>query len=70
MFMQTLVLARTPTEGSRNNDEINVNSTQGQPLALDVSMSRVQYDMAKRWDGKMPTVTSGAMPLLQLPKPE
>lgn len=38
-FMQTLVLARTPTEGSRNNDEINVNSKEGQPLALDVSMS-------------------------------
>ena len=38
-FMQTLVLARTPNEGSRNNDEINVNSKEGQPLALDVSMS-------------------------------
>ncbi len=38
-FMQTLVLTRTPTEGSRNNDEINVNSKEGQPLALDVSMS-------------------------------
>jgi regulator of protease activity HflC (stomatin/prohibitin superfamily) len=38
-FMQTLVLARTPTEGSRTNDEINVNSKEGQPLALDVSMS-------------------------------
>jgi regulator of protease activity HflC (stomatin/prohibitin superfamily) len=38
-YMQTLVLTRTPTEGSRNNDEINVNSKEGQPLALDVSMS-------------------------------
>ena len=38
-YMQTLVLTRASTEGSINNDEINVNSTEGQPLSLDVSMS-------------------------------
>src|SRR5438128_1450371 len=38
-FMQTLVLTRASTEGSSNNDEINVNSVEGQPLSLDVSMS-------------------------------
>ncbi len=38
-FMQTLVLTRESTEGSTNNDEINVNSIEGQPLSLDVSMS-------------------------------
>lgn len=38
-FMQTLVLTRDVTEGSENNDEINVNSVEGQPLSLDVSMS-------------------------------
>ena len=38
-FMQTLVLTKDPTEGSANNDEINVNSIEGQPLSLDVSMS-------------------------------
>jgi regulator of protease activity HflC (stomatin/prohibitin superfamily) len=38
-FMQTLVLTRDATEGSPNNDEINVNSVEGQPLSLDVSMS-------------------------------
>ena len=38
-FMQTLVLTRGATEGSPNNDEINVNSIEGQPLSLDVSMS-------------------------------
>ena len=38
-FMQTLVLTRATTEGSQNNDEINVNSVEGQPLSLDVSMS-------------------------------
>src|ERR1051325_4430827 len=30
VFMQTLVLAKSPTEGSRANDEINVNSKEGQ----------------------------------------
>lgn len=38
-FMQTLVLTQATTEGSQNNDEINVNSVEGQPLSLDVSMS-------------------------------
>ena len=37
-FMQTLVLTRGATTG-RGNDEINVNSVEGQPLSLDVSMS-------------------------------
>jgi regulator of protease activity HflC (stomatin/prohibitin superfamily) len=38
-FMQTLVLTRESNEGSPNNDEINVNSVEGQPLSLDISMS-------------------------------
>ncbi len=38
-FMQTLLLAKDPNEGSPNNEEINVNSIEGQPLSLDVSMS-------------------------------
>jgi regulator of protease activity HflC (stomatin/prohibitin superfamily) len=39
VFMQTLVLTKSPLEGSVNNDEINVNSKEGQPISLDVSMS-------------------------------
>ena len=39
IFMQTLVLTRAPSEGSASNEEINVNSKEGQPLSLDVSMS-------------------------------
>jgi regulator of protease activity HflC (stomatin/prohibitin superfamily) len=38
-YMQTLVLTKSANEGSMNNDEINVNSVEGQPLSLDVSMS-------------------------------
>jgi regulator of protease activity HflC (stomatin/prohibitin superfamily) len=39
IFMQTLVLTKGAGEGSPSNDEINVNSREGQPLSLDVSMS-------------------------------
>ena len=39
VFMQTLVLARDVTEGQPRNEEINVNSVEGQPISLDVSMS-------------------------------
>ena len=39
IYMQTLVLAKTPTEGTPENEEINVNSVEGQPISLDVAMS-------------------------------
>ena len=39
VFMQTLVLTRGSPGGSPGNDEINVNSVEGQPISLDVSMS-------------------------------
>ncbi len=38
-YMQTLLLTRSGTEGSSGNEEINVNSQEGQPVSLDVSMS-------------------------------
>jgi regulator of protease activity HflC (stomatin/prohibitin superfamily) len=37
--MQTLVLTKSSKEGTIDNDEINVNSKEGQPLAIDVSLS-------------------------------
>ena len=39
IYMQTLVLAKAPTEGYPENEEINVNSIEGQPISLDVAMS-------------------------------
>jgi len=39
VFLKTVVLARSNVEGSASNDEINVNSVEGQPLSLDVSLS-------------------------------
>jgi regulator of protease activity HflC (stomatin/prohibitin superfamily) len=38
-YMQTLVLTRGAVDGASGNDEINVNSVEGQPLSLDVAMS-------------------------------
>lgn len=38
-YMQTMVLTRGRTEGSENNDEINVNSVEGQPVSMDVALS-------------------------------
>ena len=46
VFLKTLVLTKNPTEGSALNDEINVNSVEGQPLSLDVSLS-FQIDPAQ-----------------------
>jgi regulator of protease activity HflC (stomatin/prohibitin superfamily) len=39
VYMQTLVLTRGTAEGSPSNDEINVNSVEGQPVSMDVSLS-------------------------------
>lgn len=46
IFMQTLVLTRDSREGSPGNDEINVNSIEGQPISVDVAMS-FELDAAK-----------------------
>lgn len=46
VYMQTLVLTRGESEGSSGNDEINVNSKEGQPISLDVAMS-FEIDPAK-----------------------
>jgi prohibitin 2 len=46
VYLKTLVLARSANEGSGQNDEINVNSVEGQPLSLDVSLS-FQLDPTK-----------------------
>src|SRR4029453_12462120 len=39
VFLKTVVLARSNNEGSGGNAEINLNSVEGQPLSLDVSLS-------------------------------
>jgi len=39
VYMQTIVLCKASTEGSTGNDEINVNSIEGQPISCDVSLA-------------------------------
>ncbi|MEQ8192278.1 MAG: prohibitin family protein [Candidatus Eremiobacterota bacterium] len=39
VYMQTIVLCKGQVEGSHQNDEINVNSTEGQPISCDVSLA-------------------------------
>lgn len=51
-YMQTLVLTRGQTDGSQGNGEINVNSVEGQPVSLDVSLS-FELD-----DARVPTLYS------------
>lgn len=46
IFMQTLVLSKEPGEGSTRNEEINVNSKEGQPISCDISLS-FEIDPAK-----------------------
>lgn len=38
-YMQTVILTQASTEGSPTNEEINVNSIEGQPVSCDVSLS-------------------------------
>ncbi len=39
IYMQTLVLTKSNREGGEDNEEINVNSVEGQPIGCDVSLS-------------------------------
>jgi len=39
VYLKTIVLTKGSNEGSGSNDEINVNSVEGQPVSLDVSLS-------------------------------
>jgi len=39
VYMQTIVLCKGQAEGAHQNDEINVNSTEGQPISCDVSLA-------------------------------
>ncbi len=38
-YMQTIILTQSTNEGSPTNEEINVNSIEGQPVSCDVSLS-------------------------------
>lgn len=61
-FMQTLILAKNTNEGSSNNDEINVSSAEGQPIAVDVTLSfeldpQKVPSLYKQFRTELPTIT-------------
>jgi regulator of protease activity HflC (stomatin/prohibitin superfamily) len=49
--------------------EAQAQADANQKLSASITPTLVQYEMAKRWDGKMPMVSGGGMPMIQLPKP-
>jgi regulator of protease activity HflC (stomatin/prohibitin superfamily) len=49
--------------------EAEAQAKANQLLSQSITPNLVQYEMAKRWDGKMPQVSGSAMPMIQLPKP-
>jgi len=49
--------------------EAEAQSRANRLLSESVTMTLVQYEMAKRWNGQMPQVAGSAMPMIQLPKP-
>ena len=49
--------------------EAQAQATANRLLAQSITPVLVQYEMTKRWDGKMPQVSGSAIPMLQLPRP-
>jgi len=49
--------------------EAQAQATANRLLAQSLTPVLVQYEMAKRWNGQMPQVSSSAVPMIQLPKP-
>jgi regulator of protease activity HflC (stomatin/prohibitin superfamily) len=47
--------------------EAQAQASANELLSRSITGTLVQYEMAKRWDGKMPQVSGGAIPMLQLP---
>ena len=49
--------------------EAEAQAKANQLLAASITPTLVQYEQMKKWNGQLPTVTGGATPLIQLPKP-
>lgn len=49
--------------------EARAQAEANQLLSQSITPTLVQYEMTKRWDGKMPQVSSNAVPMIQLPNP-
>ncbi|MGH7719898.1 MAG: prohibitin family protein [Gemmatimonadaceae bacterium] len=49
--------------------EAEAQARANQLLAQSLTPTLVQYEIAKKWNGQMPQVSGGAMPMIQLPRP-
>lgn len=49
--------------------EARAQAEANQLLSQSITPTLVQYEMTKRWDGKMPQVSGSAVPMIQLPNP-
>ncbi|MDF1503512.1 prohibitin family protein [Roseisolibacter sp. H3M3-2] len=50
--------------------EAEAQARANQLLSASITPTLVQYELMKRWDGKLPTVSGGATPMIQLPNPK
>ncbi len=62
-----LAVARAEAESVRIRGEAEASAIKAKSDALNASPQLVQYEIAHNWDGKLPSYTGGAIPLLNLP---
>jgi regulator of protease activity HflC (stomatin/prohibitin superfamily) len=65
----TLAVARAEAESVRIRGEAEADAIKAKSQALNASPQLVQYEIAQKWDGTLPTYTmgSGSIPMLNLP---
>lgn len=62
-----LAVARAEAESVKMRGEAEATAIKAKSDALNASPQLVQYEIAHNWDGKLPSYTGGAIPLLNLP---
>jgi regulator of protease activity HflC (stomatin/prohibitin superfamily) len=70
LAMQKVETARGQAEATLLNAKAEAESIQIRAQALEQNAKLVEYELATRWDGKLPTtmVPGGGVPLINLPK--
>lgn len=67
MAESKLAVARAEAEATTLRGKAEAEAIKAKSDALNASPQLVQYELATHWDGKLPTYTGGAIPLLSLP---
>lgn len=65
-----LAVARAEAESTRINGEAEASAIEAKSKALNASPQLVQYEIARNWNGVLPTTTmgSGSIPMITLPQ--